>query len=161
MCGSCSQETMSHTPIKVFFGFSFCLKKPNELQQFTACTSADVSELTSVRAWCQLCKIWLCSAHRRGCTGLDEKHISQIRDFRLNGHTFHGSLCNIWVDVGISSTKMYPLSTSGRQMGVRGAHGITHYRLLFLSVLTSIRKWKLDLICELDFTVLCSLYRLM
>lgn len=55
----------------------------------------------------------------RNCTGLDETHISQIKDCRWNGCTFHASSCCIWMDAETSLTKMYPVSICERQMVVK------------------------------------------
>lgn len=89
------------------------------------------------------------------CTGLDEMHFSQIRDRRWNGHTFHASSCCIWMDVGTSSTEIYPVSMCERQMVVKVC--FPDYPstacCLFLSLLSN-RKWYQDLICEQD-TLIC------
>lgn len=49
----------------------------------------------------------------------DETHVSQIKDCRWNGCTFHASSCCIWMDAETSLTKMYPVSICERQMVVK------------------------------------------
>lgn len=77
------------------------LEKLAELQQFAVHTSADVPGLISVRAGrARFNQSTHISGGVHNCTGLDETHISQIRNCRWNGHTFHASSCCIWMDVG-------------------------------------------------------------